>query len=86
MEGGGGGDLFRCVFKICERFQKDYFFRYGATPLHHAAASDFKEVAECLLKAGANPNVEDIGGGAPLAQAVEMGSSQLHTITNRIRC
>ena len=47
-----------------------FYVRYGATPLHHASASDFKEVAEILLQAGANPNVEDIGGTTPLGQAV----------------
>jgi len=52
-------------------FSKEEFT--GATPLHCAAGTGHKDVAELLLAKGAEVNVADIDGRTPLHYAATMG-------------
>ena len=49
----------------------------GSTLLHYAALEDQSQVARCLLKASANPNIADADGNQPLHVAAARGSAIL---------
>jgi hypothetical protein len=55
---------------------------WGQTPLHHAAELGFEEIAETLLKAGADPDRTDFNGVKPLIVASLAGH---HGIARLIR-
>lgn len=50
----------------------------GFTPLHYAVRSGSKELVECLLKAGSNPNAQTNGGKATaLHRSVNKGRPEI---------
>ena len=49
----------------------------GWTPLHGAALSGHKEIAELLIAEGADVNADDGGGGTPLHRAAAAGHREI---------
>jgi len=43
--------------------------RDGVTPLHTAAANDYKEIVELLIVEGANVNAKNVDGWTPLFES-----------------
>jgi ankyrin repeat protein len=53
-----GMDINKLEFAGEEDFPKQYGSRAYGTPLHYAASWGWAEIVECLLKNGADPNIE----------------------------
>lgn len=54
-----------------------WYWPLGTTPLHWAAGTGDRPLAELLLELGANPNTPDVNGNTPLKRAVHMGQEAL---------
>ncbi len=50
---------------------------YGKTPLHNAAWSGHKDVAELLLSRGADAEAQDKKGSTPLDEAIRRGHKEI---------
>jgi len=51
--------------------------RDGVTPLHTAAANDYKEIVELLIVEGANVNATNVDGWTPLFGAAVLGKNKI---------
>ena len=58
----------------------------GSTPLHEAARSGRKEIAELLIDKGAEVNAKEDGGMTPLHPAAACRSQRNRRTSYRQRC